>query len=324
MHVHVYDLCGNVDKEHIKRVLPFHEICGIGVGDSGRDRIVYDKAPVHKSTLVCPVRFRIGGLPQKAADADPVLFGVNAVAFPHGGAAVHCRESLFLAPAERLQRRLSVDEIAKGDLRVPENEPRDDRRDLALLALVRFEELLPHGRIEKEILRTNIRARILRAGLGLAEFSARADKLIGSLRAPKTGAQAHIRDRRDARKRLAAEPERLYSFKILRPRDLAGRMRQKGGTQLPSLDPLSVVRNADEVLPAALYPDGDIFRTRVDGVLHELFDDGRGPLYDFARGDPVVDAALKNVYLCHCIAPLPARQVRTGPPAPAAASGRPC
>ena len=53
----------------------------------------------------------------------------------------------------------------------------------------------------------------------------------------------------------------------------------------------SVVAHSDARDSTALELDLDAVRSRVERVFDELFDDGRGPLDDFAGGDPVNDLA---------------------------------
>ena len=58
VHVYIDSFVRNIYKNHIKGILPFHEIACICICDRRRDRIVNDETTVDKAVLVSPVSFR--------------------------------------------------------------------------------------------------------------------------------------------------------------------------------------------------------------------------------------------------------------------------
>ena len=96
-----------------------------------------------------------------------------------------------------------------------------------------------------------------------------------------------MRDRRDARQRLPAEPEGVDRAEVVRPRDLARGVPLDREPRVLRVHPLAIVLDANEFLAAQLDRDRDPSRAGVERVLHEFFDHRRGPLDHLAGGDLV-------------------------------------
>jgi hypothetical protein len=108
-----------------------------------------------------------------------------------------------------------------------------------------------------------------------------------------TGLQLEARDRRDGGQRLAAESERRHPDQIGRRADLARRVALQRKLRVVAIHPRTVVAHANQRLAAILQLDADGTGAGIEGVLDQLFDDGRRPLDDFARRDLVGDVAGK-------------------------------
>ena len=74
--------------------------------------------------------------------------------------------------------------------------------------------------------------------------------------------------------------------KVLRILDLAGGMPYKGAGDLIFFNAAAVVGDTDHGDPAIPDLDGDRRRTRVNRILHQLFDDVQGSLNDLSRRNP--------------------------------------
>ena len=96
-----------------------------------------------------------------------------------------------------------------------------------------------------------------------------------------------MRNRRDARQRLAAESERVDGREIVGAPNLARRVPLEREPRIFRAHALAVVFDAHEPLAAQLDVDLDAARARVDGVFDELFDDRCRTFDDLAGGDLV-------------------------------------
>ena len=287
MHVDVHQLGGHVDVQDVERILPLHGITRIGIGQRGGERGVDDEAAVQEHALITAVGLEKILVTDIAADADAVLRPVDAIGVPEDICAVHRHERLLFPPAEGLRNQAAVRKVAEAHFGTGEDEAIDEGGDVRLLRLVRFQEFEAYGRIIEEILHFRQRAfRARRAG-GFADLSAVTCDLI-TLRARAFGGIAHVRDRRDGGDRLAAEPEGADVFEVLRLGYLARGVGQKYALQIGIFDAAAVVEDGDVTL-APLFDAYFYFaRARVEGVLHQLLDNGIGTVDDLARRDAVV------------------------------------
>ena len=117
--------------------------------------------------------------------------------------------------------------------------------------------------------------------------------------AARTAAQNEMRDRRDARQRLAAEAERRDSFQVLRPPDLAGRVAFDGQPRILGFHPFAVVFDVNQLLAAELDRDRHAPRAGVDRVFDQLLDHRGRALDDFARRNLVREIAGKDLDATH-------------------------
>ena len=125
VNVDVHDLCRHVDIQHVKRILPFHEITHVRIGNRRGNRRINDMSSVEKHALIRFVRLGEILIPDIASDTDSVFFRVYLITFFQRRSAVNADECLFFPAAEGLENLFPVNEITKGDIRTIQNKPRD-------------------------------------------------------------------------------------------------------------------------------------------------------------------------------------------------------
>ena len=117
-------------------------------------------------------------------------------------------------------------------------------------------------------------------GLALVHLDARA---LGAVQRP--GDERDVRDRRDARERLAAEAEGRYRLQVRHVRELAGGEPLECQHRLVGSDPRPVVGDPYLVESPGGDADPDLGAARVERVLDELLDDRGRALNDLAGSD---------------------------------------
>jgi hypothetical protein len=105
--------------------------------------------------------------------------------------------------------------------------------------------------------------------------------------AARARSQQQVRDRRDGWQGFAAESERRNRREVFDTANLARRMPLERSASVLALHPFAVVFNPHPPLAAELDMDRNPARAGVDGVLDQLFHDGRRALDDFASGNLV-------------------------------------
>src|SRR2546428_540129 len=91
-----------------------------------------------------------------------------------------------------------------------------------------------------------------------------------------------MRDRRDARKRLAPESQRRNPLEVVGTLDLARGMPLDRKPRVLRLHPLAVVLDPDQLLATEFDGDGNTPRAGVDGILDQFLDHRRRALDDLA------------------------------------------
>ena len=131
-------------------------------------------------------------------------------------------------------------------------------------------------------------------------IDAAVDANLGSARSAAGARAKHeVRDRRDARQRLAAKTERPDRAQIVSVRYLARGValeRQPGVLRLHSL---AIVVDANQLLAAELDGNRDAPGTGVERVLDELLDDGSRTFDDFAGGNLIREVGRQTMNAGH-------------------------
>jgi hypothetical protein len=128
-----------------------------------------------------------------------------------------------------------------------------------------------------------------------------------------TRSQDEMRDRCDARQRLATKPERGDPLEIVGTTDLARCVPLDREPRVVSLHAFPVVFDANQLLPAELRRDRDAAGSRVDRVLDQFLDDGGRALHHLAGGDLIGEVRRKSMNATHQIQPIN-RNNRSIPP----------
>ena len=78
-------------------------------------------------------------------------------------------------------------------------------------------------------------------------------------------------------------------------------MAEKGDAHVVLHDAAAVVGDAHKGGAAVFDLDGDVLRAGVDGVFHQLLDDGGRTLHDLARRDQLRDVLVQHIDHTHMV-----------------------
>ena len=99
--------------------------------------------------------------------------------------------------------------------------------------------------------------------------------------------QVNARNCRDRRKRLAAEPQGTDGGQVFFCTQLAGRVPPEGNRCVLGRHAAAIIGNPQIGDPAVLDLYGNLGRTGVNGVFHQLLGDRGRPLHHLARRNQV-------------------------------------
>src|SRR5690606_31713284 len=97
--------------------------------------------------------------------------------------------------------------------------------------------------------------------------------------------EGQARHRGDGGQGLAAKPHRRHGFEFFQCVDLAGGMSRQGKAEFVLWNTAAIVADGDAAYAAAIEPDLDALRARIEGVFEDLFQHRRRALDDLAGGD---------------------------------------
>ena len=200
--------------------------------------------------------------------------------------AVHGEQRVAqIAVAKAVVDRGAVVDKAHRHARIADQQPRDRVADQTALVGRLLQKCPAHGDVVEQVAHDKRRA-IRAADLLHAQVlpAVDMDPRAGIL-TPRARRHLDVRDRRDRRKRLAAEAEGPDVVELVRRLQLRRRVVLKRQPHLPRLDAAAIVRHAQIIDSAAADLDGDGRRARVERILHQFLDHRAGPLDDLARRD---------------------------------------
>ena len=286
VHVDIDRIGRNLDENGARRVFPRLEKIAVGVHDGLRQHHVPDVAAVDIEEHA-PRRgageIGLGHEPRKAHSRAGPLDGHQVIA------QVAAEQQDDPVAEDLRPRHLEQRPLPRRDLRphapVGQQHADDDVEAVALLRGVLPQERPAHGQRIEDAAHGDRRSLGAADGFDGQDFAVlHHDARPLHIAAPPRG-HFHARDRRDARQRLAPEPEGPDAVEILHGQDFACRVPLEGYGDILRTDAGTVVGDPDRLLAAAPQVDRDVRGARVDGVLQQLLHDGRGPLDDLAGGD---------------------------------------
>ena len=181
----------------------------------------------------------------------------------------------------------------KSGVRMRKRDPPEGFFAMSELGRVGAQEFSPGRGVEVELLHRHRGAAGKRRGLRRAHLTS------VDLDAPRVrlGArprrQRKPRHRRDAGQRLAAKAERADRLEIACACNFGCRVTRDREQQVLAIDPQPVVGDADELDATSGKIDVNLCRTRIETVLEQLLERGRGALDHLAGGD-LIDKLLRK------------------------------
>ena len=300
MHINIHRRRIHINKQHACRKPLGRYVGGKRLLKRRHSGAALDVAVVDEKVLEIARRLDIIGRADKA-----VYFHALAAAFdrqhaPCKVSAEHRINRVFeLAVPRSIQSDIAVHDKADGDLGVRECNLLHRGGNRRRLGGIFFQKLTAGRRVGKQLLHRNGRAgrasrltdRNNPAAVGIEHCTV---CRLGSLRQ-----DAHLGDRGDRGKRLAAETERENSGKVFRRGDFAGRVALERQRHIFGRHATSVVRDAHIADAAVLDLDGDLLCACVDGILHQLLDHGGRSVHDLTCGNEVCHLKAQDIDFSH-------------------------
>ena len=310
MDVHIQKFRRDRKIQRGKRKTMLHQVRSVGLLDRRADVRRPDIAAVdvivfERARAAADERFS-----NKAAQPDPFALRFHGHRAGLDLAAEDAVDQLGDIPVSgRKQLLAAVHFIAETDIGPRHGQLLHQIADVVRLGLGRSQKFASDRGVVKQI--AHHESRSVRCAYGLEpEFLPAFDSVQTSQYSVlRLRRDLYLRDCRDARKRLSAEPQRPYGQKIRGIPYLTGRVTQKGSRQILFGHAGAVVRNPYEIDAAA----GDLHRDRrsagVDGVFAEFLNDALRAVDDLARRDTVDRRGIENMN--HIAAPFSPR-LRSG------------
>ena len=164
---------------------------------------------------------------------------------------------------------------------------REGGADVAFLGGEGAEELAARGDVAEEVAHRDASAGRRAAVRHLGQRAGVDDEPGAGLVVGAAGDEREARDGGDGGNGLAAEAERVDALDVVHVADLRGGLALEGEEGVFARHAAAVVAHGDEVSPAGDDNDVDARGAGVDGVLHQLLQDGRRAFDHLAGGDLV-------------------------------------
>ena len=180
-----------------------------------------------------------------------------------------------------------------------QRELRDEVADVRGLRVIRLEEFLARGRIEKEVFDLDRRAEARAGRVDVGCLAARDGDFRAEVGALRPRLHGKARNGSNRRQRFAAEAERADGLEVACLPDLARRVPEDGEARVLFRHAFAVVRDAQEARAARHDFDFDLRGACVYRVFDELLDDGGRAFDDFAGRNLVDRAVVEHVDTAH-------------------------
>ena len=286
--VHVDGGVGELEIDHAGREAPDQQGVLIGLLHRRLQKLRADKAPVAEEVLGGAVAAARRGGGHEARDGHiPVLQRDGQQILRHLAPQQGVDAGLRLPVAGGKELLLPVADEAHGDLRSAEGAAQRRLHAGGGLGPVGFQKLKPRRGVEENALHGHDRA-LRAAGLGHVLDVASGQGDVGAAVVPAAaGGELHLAHGGDGGQRLAAKAHGADGLEPGLIVQLGGSVPQKGDARVLRRHAAAVVADADIGGPAVAQLHRHGVGARVEGVLHQLLDDGGGPLDHLAGGDHV-------------------------------------
>ena len=299
------DLAGrDREEDDGARIAAVRHQLAVRAQDRVRERAIPDGPAVDEEPDVARAGVLDGGTDGETVRADAARF-----AFESEQVAAHlAAQGFFGAPLQdvfffarrQLHQRTAVFTHREMHVGTRDREPQHGLDALRLLGRGALEELAARGDVPEEVAhfdrgsrrRAGVFGFLRRAGV---DFDARAGGGVGFARQQREPA-----DRGHAGERLAAKAVAGDGEEALLGFQLAGRVALQAQERVLAAHAGSVVADRDQPAAAVEEIDLDPGGAGVERVLHQLFDDRRGTLDDFAGGDLVPKRLGEELDVRHC------------------------
>ena len=183
----------------------------------------------------------------------------------------------------------------EGDVGMYEHDALHLGGDVGEFRAVALEELTACGYVEEEVLHEEVGADGTCLGFLGAHLGAFEDEVCADFLLCGAGEEFYLRHGGDAGQRFAPESHGGEGKEVGSLAYLAGGVPLESQTGIGLAHPLAVVHHLEAGASGIDDHHVDAPRAGVDGILHQLFDDGGGALYDFACGYLVGDGIGKEL-----------------------------
>ena len=303
MYVDVYRLRVHLQEDEIGRRHPFREELLVRLHHRLVQVGTAEVASVHEEILVAegsPGALRAAG---KAAYLDHRSVGGNVYHISHHVSADYVRYPEFqrLGLLEHEDLAAVVGE-RETNFRPGNRHPRELLHNVLELHLVRLEELASGGGVVEEIAHGEIGALRRGDGRGLYGFVAPQGDLGAGFFFCPAGAERNLRHRRDAGQGLPAEAVGLNALEVCGAGNLGRGVTLEAEHGVRGAHTAAVVYHLDEGAPGVGNYHVHLGGSGIHGVLHQLLDHGRGPLYHLSGGNHIGYPCRQYFQASHSIA----------------------
>ena len=303
--VYIHAAQAQIQVQDAGRIAPGEQGVFVSLLQSGLQQLGLDETAVAEEILGGPVAPPRGGGGHEAGDLHPLVL---APAGQQGGGQLPAQQGVgagVLPPVAGGEELLAaVPDQAHGDLRPSQGAAQRGLHAGGGFAPVGFQELEPGGGVVKQIphdhggtLRAAHRSHLVDLPGGEGHQGA-------LVVAPAAGAQLDVGHGGDGGQSLTPEAHGADGLQPPLVPELGGGVAQESDPGVLGGHAAAVVGDADigHAAPADLH--GDVPGAGVKGVLHQLLDDGGGPLHHLARGDQIRHMGRQNIDNRHMITSL--------------------
>ena len=273
----------------------------VGFAQTGGQRGIVHRAPVDEKKLATPIGPRRSRSRDEPGDTDAIALERRHLEQLR---PVFCTEKVADSRGERVARGQTmhlapVAQVTERDVGKTQGDNLQRTVDVCGLRCRAAQEFPPRGNIEKKRFHLDRRASGAARIAHRNEFPPAHHGLGPRIGFGSPRAQSELGNTRDARKRFAAETHCPHRGEFGRRGNLARGMALQGHERVLAIHARTIVSHAQECRPGTAHLHFNAGRTRIEAVLHQLFDDRGRTLDHFARRHLAGYHLGKNPYLTH-------------------------